>query len=400
MNLKLAILEVLARHPGRRIPLDEIRREIETDAKSTNPSERFRRLSAHGDFDIVQSGLVTRNDAGWQITGAGLSMLRSLDDPGPGTSGSSPSTPSTLKLIDDLAGVDNLVEIEDRLQKFDLDIKRLNIIAPVDDASVDQDVAGADQPNAIAEPATNRNTADETVSGVGAKPDDGVGQTVSGIPAFLEKAPRSPSVAAGKKARLLSFLSRAAEAKRRILLQGFQLHLHGKQSDSPIAGAKGSVNGLAFAFFALLGLAACVAAAVALSQIYSFKSENTLLQRELAKVRDHLGKMEQAAVRKEADASRKGPDSQPNEQPRVDRAPLVLSKDEIQSIREFIRPAPTKGSEPDINVGDPVDSPTVLLPSALMEKVPKLSGGRFTIRNGAIIISKRDSKTADLVLPP
>jgi hypothetical protein len=36
---------------------------------------------------------------------------------------------------------------------------------------------------------------------------------------------------------------------------------------------------------------------------------------------------------------------------------------------------------------------------ALTDKVPKLLGARFTIRNGAIII-KRDSREADAVLAP
>ena len=40
------------------------------------------------------------------------------------------------------------------------------------------------------------------------------------------------------------------------------------------------------------------------------------------------------------------------------------------------------------------------LPSPLVDKVPKLLGGKFTIRNGAIIIVKRDSGQADAVLAP
>jgi hypothetical protein len=35
-----------------------------------------------------------------------------------------------------------------------------------------------------------------------------------------------------------------------------------------------------------------------------------------------------------------------------------------------------------------------------MEKIPKLQGARFTTRNGAIVILKRDSRHADAVLPP
>jgi hypothetical protein len=40
------------------------------------------------------------------------------------------------------------------------------------------------------------------------------------------------------------------------------------------------------------------------------------------------------------------------------------------------------------------------LPSQLTDKVPKLVGGKFSIRNGVIIIVKRDSRQADAVLAP
>jgi hypothetical protein len=40
------------------------------------------------------------------------------------------------------------------------------------------------------------------------------------------------------------------------------------------------------------------------------------------------------------------------------------------------------------------------LPPPLTDKVPKLVGARFTIRNGVIIIVKRDSRQADAVLGP
>jgi hypothetical protein len=35
-----------------------------------------------------------------------------------------------------------------------------------------------------------------------------------------------------------------------------------------------------------------------------------------------------------------------------------------------------------------------------MEKIPQLLGARFTTRNGAIVILRRDSRHADIVLPP
>jgi hypothetical protein len=43
---------------------------------------------------------------------------------------------------------------------------------------------------------------------------------------------------------------------------------------------------------------------------------------------------------------------------------------------------------------------TIPVPSPLSDKVPKLVGARFTIRNGAIIIIKRDSHQVDAVVGP
>jgi hypothetical protein len=39
-------------------------------------------------------------------------------------------------------------------------------------------------------------------------------------------------------------------------------------------------------------------------------------------------------------------------------------------------------------------------PSPVTEKVPKLLGARFTIRNGVIIIVRKDSGQADAVIRP
>ena len=80
---------------------------------------------------------------------------------------------------------------------------------------------------------------------------------------------------------------------------------------------------------------------------------------------------------------------------------VSLSREEIQLIRDFIKPAPGSGTAiPTINVGDSLGAETIPLPSQLMEKIPKLLGGRFTTRNGSIIILRRDSRNADIVLPP
>jgi len=83
------------------------------------------------------------------------------------------------------------------------------------------------------------------------------------------------------------------------------------------------------------------------------------------------------------------------------QAALNLSSEEIQLVKVYIRPAPSTGAPADaIKVGDIVDGATIPLPSPLTEKIPKLLGARFAIRNGAIIIVRKDSRQADAVLAP
>jgi len=86
---------------------------------------------------------------------------------------------------------------------------------------------------------------------------------------------------------------------------------------------------------------------------------------------------------------------------RAEEAPLLLSREEIQLVRDYIKPAPVVGSSTTpINVGDPVTGPMIPFPSPVTEKVPKLLGARFTIRNGVIIIVRKDSGQADAVIRP
>jgi hypothetical protein len=78
---------------------------------------------------------------------------------------------------------------------------------------------------------------------------------------------------------------------------------------------------------------------------------------------------------------------------RTDQTALDLSREEIQLIKEYIKPAPAAGpASPAINVGDPISGAMIPLPSPLTEKVPKLLGGKFTTRDGTIIIVKRASR--------
>src|SRR6266404_2845839 len=120
VNFKLAILTVLANWPERRATIDEIREEVGIIFANGGHSDSLKRLSALGDIDIFQTGLVSRNEEGFQITDAGLLLLRSLES-SPEVSTAPASQP--FRLIDDLVGT------EERLKIFDLELRRLENIA-------------------------------------------------------------------------------------------------------------------------------------------------------------------------------------------------------------------------------------------------------------------------------
>jgi hypothetical protein len=151
----------------------------------------------------------------------------------------------------------------------------------------------------------------------------------------------------------------------------------------------------------------CAGAVASLTQIRSLKSEIASLQRELFPLKERLAKLDQVEKAKrdldqQKEAQNKAiENSKAILEGRAERAPLNLSREEVQLIREYIKPAPFTGTAaPAINVGDPITGGTIPLPSSLTDKIPKLVGARFAIRNGAIIIVKRDSRQADAVLPP
>lgn len=169
-----------------------------------------------------------------------------------------------------------------------------------------------------------------------------------------------------------------------------------------------NLAGGAFAIVALLFVVACVLAAIAFGQIQSLKSDIALLRRELLPVKERFAKLEEAENQRrdeeqEQEAQKRsqtGKDRSAAEA-RTDPLPLSLTREEIQLVREYIKPAPSSASaEPVINVGDAVGGALIALPSALTDKVPKLVGARFTTRNGSIVLVKKDSRQADAVLGP
>jgi hypothetical protein len=320
VQLKLALLNVLANRPGGRATLDEVRRELEVFiGGGAQQTEQLKRFSTIGDIDIFQSGLVISDDDGYQITDAGRSLLLSLKSQTSLEAFAAPASQS-LRSIHDLVG------IHERLKR----------------------------------------------------------------PSPLSK--------------LFTFIT----TKKLSMFERWRRHFTPAVSNPKAGPAVSGVGSAAFAFLSLVAVLSCIGAAIALGQIKSLKSDIAMLHRELMPLRERLGKLEQSEKAKrdldQQEEAQKRSDTENNKagaETRPDQTALNLSREEVQLIRDYIKPSPAGGiAAPEINVGDPIDGAMIPLPSPLTEKVPKLIGGRFTTRNGAIIISTKNSRRADAVLPP
>jgi hypothetical protein len=116
VNFKLAILSVLARRPGGRASLDDLKDEVEALTADDDQSEEI--ATALDDIDIFQLGLVAPEGDGLRITDAGRSALRALEaSSAPSFDLPAPSPSPALKMIDHLIGSD------ERLKIFDLELR-------------------------------------------------------------------------------------------------------------------------------------------------------------------------------------------------------------------------------------------------------------------------------------
>ncbi|WP_128918727.1 hypothetical protein [Bradyrhizobium nanningense] len=181
-------------------------------------------------------------------------------------------------------------------------------------------------------------------------------------------------------------------------------HLEHELPDRKMQHRGRNAIGAVIALLSLMLLAMCAGAAAVVMQFRSTKSEIAYLQREVLSLKERLARIDQAEKARQLEKANTGwaksGDNKSGDN-LAQEAALNLSADEIRIIRDYIKPAQSAdpASTP-MNVGDPIIGPTIPLPSPLTEKVPKLIGARFAIRNGAIIIVKRDSRRADAVLGP
>jgi hypothetical protein len=227
-------------------------------------------------------------------------------------------------------------------------------------------------------------------------------------PAFLRRSFASKVHDSERKPPQLASLFAFIAAKKRSLFYLGRRHFAQGVSNPETERLVGRAGGAAFAFLSLVGVVLCVGGAIAFGKIKSLRADITMLHRELLPLRERIEKLEQAEKtqrdqdqQEEAQNKSDTEKNRPGGETRTDQTALNLSTEEIQVVRDYIKPAPSAGAAaPAINVGDPVGGATIPLPSPVTEKVPKLVGARFTTRNGAIIISVRNSHRADVVLAP
>jgi hypothetical protein len=386
VKFKWAVLNVLAKWPDRRLTFAEIKREVGNILETGNPIEQAR-FSELGDIDLLKTGLVLSDDVGLQITDAGLSFLRSLED----SVALPPAAPSS-----------QLFELPYRQIGNDLELRRLELPAGKEEKEplkVATLAAIVDDGHVEPPERVKQILGDAANEHADPQPSDKIEQT-DAIELTVPPPQDSPGLlqrSFGAKAPdrrpfdwLADFFA-AAATKAQSLAELWRGHIVHDTSNPKTQRVTSSVVGAMLAFLSLVAVFACAAAALALVQLKSSKTEITALHRELGSLKERFARLEQAGAEK----------NKARAEPNTDQGALNLSREEIQLIRDFIKPSPTGGTPaPAINVGDPVGVATIPLPSPLMEKVPKLLGGRFTTRNGSIIILRRDSRQADAVLPP
>jgi hypothetical protein len=174
-------------------------------------------------------------------------------------------------------------------------------------------------------------------------------------------------------------------------------HVRRDQLPETTEGSRGNVERWWLALLSVAVLVSCVCATIVFTQLKSLKGEIATLQREIIALKLRVARLDQIASANEAR------DNAPRSPARThpDQASLSLSREEIQLIRDYIKPAPVAGAATEsIKVGDPVTGETIPFPSPITDKVRKLLGARFTIRNGVIVITGNGSHYADAVIGP
>jgi hypothetical protein len=177
-------------------------------------------------------------------------------------------------------------------------------------------------------------------------------------------------------------------------------HLDRDKLPEATRGSRGNVERWLLALLSVLVVVSCVCAAIVSTQVKSLKTETATLQREIIALKLHVTRLDQIASANEARNKPGSETPKPPAESRPEQASLNLSREEIQLVRDYIKPPPVAGSGELIKVGDPLMGGTSPFPSPITDKVRKLLGARFNIRNGIIVITLNGSNRADAVIGP
>jgi hypothetical protein len=395
VQLKFAMLEILAGRPDGCASIDDLWHQWEEAAESQDATGHFSEFEG---IDFLQAGLAVLEGDRLRITDNGRLVLRALE-----TIGKQPSTesahPDPSKSMDD-----DLIGTEMRMKIRELGLRAPDEIFNEPRQRVEPE---ATQTEADADLCDKRETAAAQTADQAAESQDHRRldklRFLKWDAGPLRTSFRSARQTLKLPSALYSQFAHFSYILRRHVAEGST----GIKTDGRPAGISGAV------ITALTLIAILVAAGlfVGVNQIKNLKSEITALERQLVLLKkqaanaDQQRKKDNAEQTKQLEDQSRFPDATDRRKNPVEDRPtpaaLVLSRDEVLLIREYIKPAPFTGpAAAAINVGDPVNNATIPLPSALTDKVPKLLGGRFTIRNGSIVIIKRDSHQADAVLTP
>lgn len=402
MRNKLAVLIALANRAEGRATLDQLDDDVaRLIAESADDIRNPEQFAALDHVDLFESGLVVREGDCLQMTENGSSILRALgiasqDAPAADLA----PTSRSLRMIDDLIGPDA------RLQIIDLEPRLINQsadpITPRNETTDSQGPADSSPPAASPRSPAGNND-DRSWDEDGSVTMSNQASTAHGD---AEIASDAPDLSIHKFGSGVHDASPPSDLLSRLtarVQQGMNVwRRHVQENRAPQATRSSGMNverGL-LAVLSLLVVMSCAGALGALMQVKSLKSELAALQRELPPLKERIASLDQIERSKEQ-TEQKVTDQipRPIREARAEPAPLVLSREEIQLIRDYIKPAPSSGpaTEP-MKVGDPVAGPTIPFPSPITERVPKLIGARFSIRNGTIIISGHSSARVDAVI--
>jgi len=386
-----AALIALAKYSDGRAARDQLHNQVAlliADAKFRNAE--YYAIFDH--IDILQSGLVVSIGDTLEITERGWSLLHAL-----GLGFNDPTRMSLASPLQSLNLIDELVGPEARQKIFDFGSKSgigETGLGPLDEAErqleAEQWITPAAAQDHFADQNTPAPASDET-----SLLSDPV-HTVSDAPDFLIRKFGS-GLGAPPRSGLFTFLDK----KMRGSLRVWRRHLRKEAASSPGVHSNGNVERGLLAVMSVLAIAGCAGAVAALTEIKALKSELASTQRDLLPLKEQLANATRIERAREASDKLNDLKRTPPKDSRDATPPLLLSREEIQLVRDYIKPAPAaSAAAAPVNVGDPVMGPTIPFPSPITEKVPKLLGATFAIRSGVIVIVRKDSQRADAVLGP